>query len=136
MKRRLLLVCQMCALILLFACEASTDVPIVWSDHESIAKEPNALLSSLINAYDQADQQILTFQDAEDVWIELYVISSDVSGNFYKSLICQDRPEEPGFGIEILIDLRSYFNSFRLGQRILLNPNNHHNSVAVPHLQR
>src|SRR5690606_34015764 len=46
---------------------------------------------------------IYNFRDTNAYFVG-YVISSDESGNFYKKLIVQDKPSNPGAGIQILVD--------------------------------
>lgn len=77
-------------------------------------------IGTVINAYKQAKADIFTF-DADDVIIVgAYVISSDETGNFYKTLIVQDSPKNPMNGLEIKIDMRSYYTKYHFGRKILL----------------
>ena len=62
------------------------------------------------NTFDSNDQSI----------IEGFVISSDESGNFYKVLVIQDNFENPTSGIEILIDLKKYYNKYNFGRKIFI----------------
>ncbi|MDG2195183.1 MAG: DUF5689 domain-containing protein [Polaribacter sp.] len=47
-----------------------------------------------------------------------YVVSSDKTGNFYKKLILQDKPQNPTAGIEILIDKTSLSETFEFGRKV------------------
>ncbi len=83
-------------------------------------EEVTSDIGTVINAFKQADVDIYTF-DAEDVIIiSAYVISSDEAGNFYKTLIIQDSPENPINGMELKIDMRSYYTKYNFGRKILL----------------
>lgn len=53
----------------------------------------------------------------EDIVIHGWVTSSDESGNIYKSLYIAD---ESGYGINISINQNSMFNTYRIGQEIVL----------------
>ena len=54
---------------------------------------------------------------------EAYVVSSDYGGNFYKKLIIQDSPENPEFGIEVLVDKTSLFEAFEVGRKVYVKVN-------------
>ncbi|WP_276682992.1 DUF5689 domain-containing protein [Empedobacter brevis] len=55
---------------------------------------------------------------AEDLIIDAYVISSDETGNFYKTISLQDKPKEATAGIQIEIDGTNLYNEYPLGARI------------------
>lgn len=54
----------------------------------------------------------------EPMYIEAYVISSDESGNFYKSLIVQDAPESSKAGISISTDVTDLYTKYNPGRKI------------------
>lgn len=53
-----------------------------------------------------------------DVIIEGYVVSSDESGNIFKTLSIQDKPENPTAGIKIAIDETNLYATYAIGQKI------------------
>lgn len=55
---------------------------------------------------------------AEDLVMDAYVISSDETGNFYKTISLQDKVENPTSGIQIEIDGSNLYTSYPLGARI------------------
>ncbi|MBW1617586.1 DUF5689 domain-containing protein [Empedobacter falsenii] len=55
---------------------------------------------------------------AEDLVMDAYVISSDETGNFYKTISLQDKVENPTTGIQIEIDGSNLYTSYPLGARI------------------
>lgn len=57
-----------------------------------------------------------TLRIKEDIVIEATVISSDEEGNFYKELYVQDNTA----GIAIMLDASYLFNTFKVGQRVLI----------------
>jgi hypothetical protein len=77
-------------------------------------------IGTAINAFRQAETKIFTFDSDDIVILSAYVISSDMAGNFYKTLIIQDNPENPMNGLEIKIDMRSYYTKYNFGRKILL----------------
>ena len=77
-------------------------------------------INTAINAFQQAGTEIFTYNSGDVMIAAAYVISSDVAGNFYKTLIIQDSPENPMNGLEIKIDMRSYYTKYNFGRKILL----------------
>ncbi|WP_271405734.1 DUF5689 domain-containing protein [Tenacibaculum soleae] len=57
----------------------------------------------------------------EDITTFGYVISNDKEGNFYKSIIIQDAPENPSVGFEILIDDFNLNARYAIGRKIFIN---------------
>ncbi|MBI9040953.1 DUF5689 domain-containing protein [Lutibacter sp.] len=53
-----------------------------------------------------------------DVIIEGYVVSSDKSGNIYKSISIQDKPENPTSAIKISIDETNLYAKYEVGRKI------------------
>lgn len=77
-------------------------------------------IASLIGAFKQSERDVLSFDPDNTGVVSCYVISSDEAGNFYKTLVVQDKPENPVNGIEIKIDMRSYFTKYDVGRKIFL----------------
>ena len=80
----------------------------------------NTTIDAIKKAYDQSGEKIFTFNASDLSVFEAFVISSDESGNFYKLLILQDKSENPTSGIEILIDLKSYYTKFNFGRKVYI----------------
>ncbi|WP_426481069.1 DUF5689 domain-containing protein [Chryseobacterium sp. R2ACT005] len=57
----------------------------------------------------------------EDFIVEAYVSSSDESGNLYKMMFLQDKPENPTQGIEIDIDGSNQYLDFPVGALVRIN---------------
>jgi hypothetical protein len=53
-----------------------------------------------------------------DVIIEGYVVSSDKSGNIYKTISIQDKPENPTSAIKISIDQNNLYTKYDVGRKI------------------
>lgn len=53
-----------------------------------------------------------------DIVIEGYVVSSDKSGNIYKSISIQDKPENPTSAIKISIDETNLYAKYNVGRKI------------------
>src|SRR5690606_17267454 len=55
-----------------------------------------------------------------ELYLEAYVISSDETGNFYKSLVIQDSPENPTAGVAISTEATNLYTKFEPGRKIYL----------------
>ncbi|WBX70993.1 DUF5689 domain-containing protein [Tenacibaculum retecalamus] len=56
----------------------------------------------------------------EDITTFGYVVSNDKEGNFYKSIIIQDSPENPSIGFEVLIDDFNLNERYIVGRKIFI----------------
>lgn len=72
----------------------------------------------------QQVKEMYTFGSATiietDVIIEGYVVSSDESGNIYKTLSIQDAPENPTSAIKIAIDETNLYTKYDIGRKIYI----------------
>jgi len=94
------------------------EVPQISIEQDNIVS--NSTIKALKNAFDQSGEDIFTFSENDNTIIDGYVISSDAGGNFFRSLIIQDQAENPVGGIEILIDMRSYFTKYNFGRKVFV----------------
>ena len=108
-------------LVLSVACQLEPEYEIPNLDVPEIVIEPTSNLKTVVKAYEQEAMKILTFSKDAELIVEVYVISSDEAGNFYKSLVVQDKKEEPSQGVEVKIDLRSYYARYNFGRKLFLN---------------
>lgn len=76
-------------------------------------------LKAVLGTFYQNPEEIVTFEI--DQIFEAYVVSSDEVGNFYKELIVQDKPEDPSSGINIKLNMTSYFQFFDFGRKLVIN---------------
>ena len=81
----------------------------------------NIDMKTVISDFKQEESEIISFDS--DYTIVGIVVSSDESGNFYKTLVIQDKPINPEVALEVKIDLRAYFSRYDLGRKIYLNLN-------------
>lgn len=92
----------------------------------SSGEEPEIILNATIEAakntwnqhYLGTGEPFYTFPNSTDTYFEGYVISSDLAGNFYKSLVIQDAFENATHGIEILINKTSLFETYEFGRKV------------------
>ena len=57
----------------------------------------------------------------DDQIFDAYVVSSDESGNFYKTISFQDKPSNPTVGLQIEVDRASNYADFPVGSHIRIN---------------
>ena len=103
-----------------FGCIDEAEFKIPDTSDLEIDEEATTDIGTAINAFKQTDTKIFTFDSDDDIIVSAYVISSDEAGNFYKTLVIQDSPENPVNGLEIKIDMRSYYTKYNFGRKILL----------------
>lgn len=107
-------------MITLSSCVHSEDYDLPDVEVEEPNILPNSDILAVKSAYDQSEQIIFTFDEDDTTIIDAYVTSSDEAANFYKTLIIQDKNENPSSGIEVLIDLRASFTKFNFGRKIYI----------------
>lgn len=107
-------------LLVLFSCVKVDDFDIPDIETEEPNLNSNSDINAIKSAYQQSKKRIYTFDSNDDTIIEGFVISSDEAGNFYKTLVIQDNYENPSSGIEVSIDLKSYFSKYNFGRKIFI----------------
>ncbi|APZ46100.1 hypothetical protein BW723_07230 [Polaribacter reichenbachii] len=109
-----------------FSCVADSDfaVPNVIVVEPDITANSNllAVQSALIQEYNSSENVVYTFYENEDnpTYVEAYVVSTDATGNFYKKLIVQDKPENPTAGLEIVLNKTSLSETYEVGRKIYI----------------
>ncbi|WP_428743671.1 DUF5689 domain-containing protein [Tenacibaculum sp.] len=86
------------------------ELPTIGSDKEYTNLKS---LSEIIALY---NGDVVEFND--DITISGYVISDDREGNFYKTLVIQDKPENPTVGVEIKIDDANLGARYNVGRKV------------------
>ncbi|MDN3722915.1 DUF5689 domain-containing protein [Aequorivita sp. SDUM287046] len=88
------------------------------------AQEPNvdvntdiATVKAMYNGFEPVEIEAGDGSERE-LWIEGYVVSSDETGNFYKSLVIQDAPENPTAGVAISTNSTDLYTKFEPGRKI------------------
>jgi len=115
-KKQIKLIGIFCVIITFFGCVKDQDYssPIV----ECVDSE-----ISITNTIQQV-KEMYTFGRATvidtDVIIEGYVVSNDKSGNIYKSISIQDKPENPTSAIKISIDQTNLYTKYNVGRKIYI----------------
>ncbi|MDR6300063.1 DUF5689 domain-containing protein [Mesonia maritima] len=60
---------------------------------------------------------------SDPMWLEGYVVSNDEKGNFYKTLVIQDKPENPEHGISISTEAQNIFSTITPGRKVYVRVN-------------
>lgn len=96
--------------------------PNVSYEEPDIDEDQIITVSSAIAFYGGYEPVQITAGENSDepVYLEGYVVSSDESGNFYKTLIIQDKPEDPTAGIAISTEANDLYTSYEPGRKIYL----------------
>ncbi len=88
---------------------------------EITCTEPNLVVTNTIaqvkEMYAYGNAKLIE----ENVVIEGYVVSSDESGNMYKTISIQDKPENPTAAIKIAVDATNLYTKFNVGRKIFVN---------------
>jgi hypothetical protein len=109
------------AIFLLFiACLPDEQFQLPINRVEAVEMKANSSLKAVKGALEQSDKRIYTFEPEDKAVISGFVISSDEAGNFYKTLILQDKIENPDHGIAVKIDKRSYYSKYNFGRKIFI----------------
>jgi hypothetical protein len=102
-----------------------------YSIPEITAEEPNinpadimdiATVKALYNGFEPVEIEAGEGSQ-RDVYVVGYVVSSDESGNFYKSLVIQDSPENPTAGVAISTNSTDLYTKFEPGRKVYLKVN-------------
>lgn len=78
----------------------------------------NSLKDALLQEMLNNQGEVLTIE--EDLYLVLYVISTDINGNFFEELLMQDSPDNPSGGMRILLDSSPLFPSFEKGRKVFI----------------
>ncbi|MCB0464157.1 MAG: hypothetical protein KDC78_00585, partial [Aequorivita sp.] len=102
-----------------------------YSIPEINATEPNISADDIINIatvkaiYGGFDPVEIEAGDGStrDIYLVGYVVSSDETGNFYKTLVIQDSPENPTAGVSISTNSTDLYTKFEPGRKVYLKVN-------------
>lgn len=105
---------------LMSSCVHDDDFSVPYIDMEEPIVNVNTNIISVKKMYRGYEPVLVeTGPDSkEPMFIEAYVVSSDESGNFYKSLIVQDSPENPVAGFSISTDATNLYTKYEPGRKI------------------
>ena len=103
----------------------------------SIGMEENQSLNVLMDEINSGAADLLTigqvknmFVYGEAVLIESniivkgYVVSSDLTGNFYKEFYIQDSPSDPSAGLKVVVNQVDSYNQYNIGREVYIRLQN------------
>lgn len=79
----------------------------------------NLTMEDLYTMVEADADRVISFED--DQIIEGYVVSSDSTGNFFKTVSIQNSLTNPTKGLQVEMDRTNLFNNFPLGSKIKIN---------------
>ena len=81
--------------------------------------ESTTTLEAVRSRVQQSESGFVQFSTDEDsLWLNVYIISSDEGGNFYKELYLQDQAVSPTVGARILLDRTALSDVFLPGRKL------------------
>ena len=116
-----------------FSCVQDDDFSIP----ESIGLEENQDLTQLLNQINNGAVDLMTISQVKsffvngevtliesNIAVKGYVVSSDMTGNFYKEFYMQDEPDNPTAGIKVVLNQVDSYNQFNIGREIYIKLQN------------
>jgi len=116
-----------------FSCVQDDDFSIP----ESIGLEENQDLTQLLNQINNGAVDLMTISQVKsffvngevtliesNIVVKGYVVSSDMTGNFYKEFYMQDEPDNPTAGIKVVLNQVDSYNQFNIGREIYIKLQN------------
>ena len=91
------------------------------SDFDTPKEDCNTGLKANINFVELdslSTEEVSQIKDS--LILEGYVISSDKSGNFFSTLIIQDKPSKPTYGLQLEVDMRQSHLLYPEGSKVFL----------------
>ena len=116
-----------------FSCVQDDDFSIP----ESLGLEENQDLTQLLNQINNGAVDLMTISQVKsffvngevtliesNIVVKGYVVSSDMTGNFYKEFYMQDEPDNPTAGIKVVLNQVDSYNQFNIGREIYIKLQN------------
>lgn len=103
------------AVMSLTACQADMDTPALQDPQSPI--QANISILDFKNEFANRTEQIGTKENGDHYIVHGRVVSSDASGNIYKSLVIQDETAALSFSL----NRASLYNEYRLGQEMVVD---------------
>ena len=103
----------------------------------SIGFEENQSLNLLLDEINSNEVDLLTVGQVKNLFVsgqavniessiavKGYVVSSDLTGNFYKEFYIQDEPSNPTAGLKVVINQVDSYNQFNIGREVYIRLQN------------
>ena len=115
MKKSIYFSLAVAAAMGLTACQADMDTPALENPVAPI--KANTTILELKNEFENKTVQLGTKENGEHYIVHGRVISSDATGNIYKSLVIQDETAALAFSL----NQNSMYNEYRIGQEVVVD---------------
>ncbi len=116
-----------------FSCVQDDDFSIP----ESLGLEENQDLTQLLDQINNGAVDLMTISQVKsffvngevtliesNIAVKGYIVSSDMTGNFYKEFYMQDEPENPTAGIKVVLNQVDSYNQFNIGREVYIKLQN------------
>ncbi|MDG2172548.1 MAG: DUF5689 domain-containing protein [Flavobacteriaceae bacterium] len=117
-----------------FSCVQDDD----YSIPESVGLEENQDLTQLLDQINNGEVDLMTISQVKSLYnpststtqfesniaVKGYVVSSDMTGNFYKEFYMQDSPDSPTAGIKVTINQVDSYNQYNIGREVYIKLQN------------
>jgi hypothetical protein len=103
----------------------------------SVGIEENQALNVLLDEINSNEVDLLTISQVKNLFVsgqavniessiavKGYVVSSDLTGNFYKEFYIQDEPSNPTAGLKVVINQVDSYNQFNIGREVYIRLQN------------
>jgi len=118
--------------ITLTSCVKDTDYDTPQIDCEEPQIDANSIISIelvinkwLVDNPDGISTNLVYFEgeNAEPVYVEGYITSSDNTGNFYKELFIQNNPTNPTHAVKVAVGVSDLYTKYDVGRKIFIKLN-------------
>ena len=107
---------------LIISCDDTNEYSIPEIELTTQELVTNSSITALKEMYNGSIIDFSNLQE-DNLIIEGYVVSSDESGNIYKTLSIQDKPENPTAAIQISVDATDLYTFYEVGRKIYIKLN-------------
>ncbi|WP_310993001.1 DUF5689 domain-containing protein [Aequorivita marina] len=106
--------------ILIVSCVHDDDYAIPEINVEEPNIDVNTNLVAVKDIYRGYEPKIIEAGDGSNrpLYLEAYVVSNDETGNFYKSLVIQDAPQNPTAGVALSTEATNLYTKYEPGRKI------------------
>ncbi|MGB3774556.1 MAG: DUF5689 domain-containing protein [Leeuwenhoekiella sp.] len=104
------------------SCIQDDDFEVPQIDTESTSIKANFSISKAKEFYRGFDPVLIQAGPNSDtpLYLEGYVVSSDEAGNFFRTLIVQDKPQNPTSAVAITTDATDIYTLFEPGRKVIV----------------
>jgi hypothetical protein len=84
-------------------------------------------ISAVLGNFTSGSGDAVTYEESgtgvSEKYTEVYLVSSDEGGNFFKQIVIQDSPENPTAAIVIQVDKNPMFTQYEFGRKVFVKLN-------------